>query len=317
MSIAIGGSVAYDYLMKVEGLFDEVILPNQLSQLTVNLVAPSVQKSFGGSAANVAYTLGLFEMHPILLSTVGNDFTEYAHHLHAVGVDLRHVLHFENLLTASYYAAVDQAENRIATFVKGATIYIEHTSFRSIPSVEWVLIVPAEIPAMRKWVEECITDQRPYFYDPSHQVWYLPTDELQRALHHSAGVFVNDSEVDCLLRRMGWTLDDLREQCPLLVVTHTEQGSHLYQGEVTHFIPAVPSPSVRNGTGAGDAYRAGFLAGLMMGETLEVVGRMASLSATYCVEQVGTQEHHFTWVEFAIRFQQAFPDIPLPPSWVA
>ncbi|MGV2435283.1 MAG UNVERIFIED_CONTAM: hypothetical protein LVT10_10695 [Anaerolineae bacterium] len=54
MSIVIGGAVSYDYLMKVEGLFQEVILPHQLSQLTVNLVSSDVQRSFGGSAGNVA-----------------------------------------------------------------------------------------------------------------------------------------------------------------------------------------------------------------------------------------------------------------------
>ena len=315
MSIVIGGAVSYDYLMKVEGLFQEVILPHQLSQLTVNLVSSDVQRSFGGSAGNVAYTLGLLEMQPIVISAVGHDFDPYADHLQLAGVEVRHLLHFEHGLTAAYYAFVDQAENRVATFVKGATRNMDDTSFRTVPSAEWVIILPSEISTMHKWVEECIADQRPFFYDPSHQVWYLPHAQLQRGLHHSLGVFINEVEAECILQRMGWTLDDLREQCPLLVVTHKEQGSVIYQREQVYHIPAVQPHTLQNGTGAGDAYRAGFLAGMMLGLPLDVAGRMGALSATYCVEQVGTQGHHFTRAEFATRFRQSFADVPFAPAW--
>ncbi|MFZ4827123.1 MAG: PfkB family carbohydrate kinase [Phototrophicaceae bacterium] len=313
MSIVIGGSLSYDYLMKVEGLFQEVILPHQLSQLTVNLVSSDVQRSFGGSAGNVAYTLGLLEMQPIVISAVGHDFNPYADHLKLAGVELRHLLHFEDCLTAGYYAFVDHAENRIATFVKGATRNMDETSFRTVPSADWVLIVPSEISTMHKWVEECIADERPYFYDPSHQVWYMPPDQLQRGIHHSLGVFINQAEADCILERMGWTLEELCHQCPLLVVTHKEEGSVIYQREQVYHIPTVQPRTLQNGTGAGDAYRGGFLAGLMLGMPLDVAGRMGALSATYCVEQEGTQAYHFTRAEFTTRFRQSFTDVPFAP----
>jgi adenosine kinase len=35
---------------------------------------------------------------------------------------------------------------------------------------------------------------------------------------------------------------------------------------------------------------------------------MGALAATYCVEQEGTQGHHFTRAEFVKRFRQSFDD---------
>jgi adenosine kinase len=53
------------------------------------------------------------------------------------------------------------------------------------------------------------------------------------------------------------------------------------------------------------------VAGLLRGLDLEAAGRVASLAATYVVEQVGTIEHHYTQAEFSRRYSEAFgADLP-------
>ena len=47
---------------------------------------------------------------------------------------------------------------------------------------------------------------------------------------------------------------------------------------------------------------------------VEVAGRVASLAATYVVEQVGTIEHAYTSLEFSSRCQEAF-GIELPAAF--
>jgi len=59
-------------------------------------------------------------------------------------------------------------------------------------------------------------------------------------------------------------------------------------------------------TGAGDAYRAGLVAGLLRGLDVPAAGRVASLAATYVIEQVGTAEHAYTRDEFSERYRDAF-----------
>src|SRR5258708_3316639 len=81
-------------------------------------------------------------------------------------------------------------------------------------------------------------------------------------------------------------------------------------------IPAAPCLRESDRTGAGDAYRAGLVAGLLRGLDLEVAGRVASLAASYVVEQVGTIEHAYTAVEFSSRCREAF-GIELPGEFWA
>ena len=71
-------------------------------------------------------------------------------------------------------------------------------------------------------------------------------------------------------------------------------------------IPAAPTDQEVDPTGAGDAYRAGLVAGLLRGLDVPTAGRVASLAATYAIEQVGTAEHSYSRQEFGERYRSAF-----------
>ena len=58
-------------------------------------------------------------------------------------------------------------------------------------------------------------------------------------------------------------------------------------------------------TGVGDAYRAGFLAGLAWEVSLERCAQLGSLLASYAIEVVGTQEYRFGDT-FLARFEDAY-----------
>jgi len=71
-------------------------------------------------------------------------------------------------------------------------------------------------------------------------------------------------------------------------------------------IPIAKAKKVVDPTGAGDAYRAGFLAGYLKALALPVCGRMGALAAAYTVEKFGTQTHHFTLTQFKKRYKVNF-----------
>jgi sugar/nucleoside kinase (ribokinase family) len=48
------------------------------------------------------------------------------------------------------------------------------------------------------------------------------------------------------------------------------------------------------------------VAGLLRGLDIPTAGAVASLAATYAVEQVGTIEHRYSANEFSERFREAF-----------
>jgi adenosine kinase len=69
---------------------------------------------------------------------------------------------------------------------------------------------------------------------------------------------------------------------------------------------AVPETKPVEPTGGGDALRAGFIAGLMWGLSLERATQLGSAVATEAVEVVGTQEYELHREPFLERFADAF-----------
>ena len=98
----------------------------------------------------------------------------------------------------------------------------------------------------------------------------------------------------------------LLDLADIVVTTLGRQGSRIATRLQAIDIPAAPPVREADPTGAGDAYRAGLVAGLLRGLELGAAGRVGSLAATYAVEHVGTIEHEYTRAEFAVRYQDAF-----------
>ena len=60
-------------------------------------------------------------------------------------------------------------------------------------------------------------------------------------------------------------------------------------------------------TGVGDAFRAGFIAGLSWGVSLERCAQIGSMLSAYVIAVVGTQEYRFNG-SFQRRFADAYGD---------
>ena len=51
------GSVAVDHIMVFRGRFRDLILPDKIHMLNVAFHVPALRKSYGGTAANIAFNL--------------------------------------------------------------------------------------------------------------------------------------------------------------------------------------------------------------------------------------------------------------------
>src|SRR5258708_16099909 len=110
---------------------------------------------------------------------------------------------------------------------------------------------------------------------------------------------------------MGRTMDGLRQLAERVVSTLGGEGSRIETATASHTIAPAPARAEVDRTGAGDAYRSGLVAGLLRGLDVPTAGAVASLAATYAVEQVGTIEHGYSHEEFAERFKGTYGR-PLP-----
>jgi adenosine kinase len=109
-----------------------------------------------------------------------------------------------------------------------------------------------------------------------------------------------------LAEKLGITEAELRRKVPITVMTRGEAGSVITVGDEVHEIPAAQCRQVVDPTGAGDAFRSGFVLGYKLKLPWPVVGRLASLTAVYAVEQHGPQQHAYTVQEFIARYRENF-----------
>jgi len=157
-------------------------------------------------------------------------------------------------------------------------------------------------------VNECRAAGVPYLYDPAMQLPRLDREQIEAGCSGAKILAGNDYEFGMMAEKLGVSEADLRKSVPITVMTRGEAGALItVDGEEFDIPPAKPEKVV-DPTGAGDAFRAGFVAGYRRGLSWPVVGRMASLSAVYAIEHPGTQQHRYSVEEYIARYRANFGD---------
>jgi len=113
---------------------------------------------------------------------------------------------------------------------------------------------------------------------------------LDLVANHVDILFANEAEITALYERntFGEAAAAARDNIALAVLTRSEAGSVILHGDDILTIEAEPTEIVDT-TGAGDAYAAGFLAGLTSGKSLNLCGRMASIAAAEIISHYGAR----------------------------
>jgi len=309
MAIICTGSIAYDYLMTFPGHFKDHILPDRLDSISLSFLVDSMVRQRGGVAPNIAYNLALLGEHPCLLATVGEDFEEYRKWLEDKGIDTGCTRVIPGLYTASFFVNTDLENNQIASFYPGAMAHASEISlcgFKEKPDL--VVISPNDPAAMSKYIKECIELGFPYLYDPSQQIVRLSAEDLCQGVQGAQSLFVNDYEFELLQKHTGLTKENFLSSLKFMVVTLGKKGASVYAGGREYKIPVFEPERIVDPTGVGDAFRGGFLRGYRLGLDWQTCGQMGALSAAYCLEQRGTQNHFYTPAQYVARYRTTFDD---------
>ncbi len=312
MRIVVTGSIAYDYLMVFPGHFKDHILPDKVHVLSVSFLVESMRRQRGGTAPNIAYNLALLGERPTVMGTVGEDFAEYRLWLEEQGIDTGAIKPIPDEFTSSCFINTDLQDNQITAFYPGAMAHAATLSLKAsnLQDADLVIIAPNDPLAMARYAAECRELGIPYLYDPSMQAPRMSAEELREGFSGAKVLTGNDYEFGMMAEKLGISEAELRSLVPITVVTRGEQGASIYADGEEFVIPAARPRQVVDPTGAGDAFRAGFVKGMLHGLSWEVVGRLASLSAVYAIEQRGTQQHHYTLQEFVERYRENFGPAP-------
>ena len=307
--ILVAGSLAYDYIMDFPGHFKDHILPDKLHCINISFLVDKLKKQRGGCAANIGYTLALLGQSPRIVAAAGRDFSEYAAWLQEQGVDVSAIHTVDDEITATCFITTDKLDNQITGFYVGAMKHARDISLkqRAGANPRMVIVAPDDPEAMLRHCREAREAGIKLVYDPSFQVTAMAGDKLYEGVEGAFALILNDYEFAVFSEKTGKSVEQLLEVVELLVVTLGEKGSEIHRkGHEKLSIPPAKVKDVVDPTGAGDAYRGGFVAGLVRGLPLEVCGRMGSTAAAFVVERYGTQNHAYSHLEFQQRFEENF-----------
>lgn len=307
MKIYVSGSLAFDRIMDFPGKFADHILPDKIHVLNVCFLVNSMKELFGGTAGNIAYNLALLGEKPIILATAGRDFNEYAGWLDELGLSNEGIHIIEDEFTAGAYITTDKADNQITGFNPGAMKYPCNYSIDGADAEDSIAIVaPGNVEDMKRFSAAYRERGIKYIFDPGQQIPAIPADDMEAMITGSTAVISNDYELEMIVRATGLDRSGLLERTSAVITTLGDRGSVVHTRDGSADIPACKAHEVLDPTGAGDAFRAGLIKGLVTGKDLPAAARMGAVTAAFSVQCQGTQCHRFTWEEFLERHDAVF-----------
>lgn len=260
---------------------------------------------FGGGAANIAAGIARLGVPVTLVSGVGSDFagSGYEGWLLSLGVTLD-LATDPGACTPTAYVFTDDSGDQITYFDWGAS---RTFAKREAPSLDFVHLATAD-PGFNVRVAE---KGRFVTFDPGQDIFWYSREQVERILARTKILFANRHEVAHLGGLLGVEREDLIRNIGTVVMTMDIEGSLLYNGGEEHQIPVVPVKAV-DPTGAGDAYRAGFLAAYHRGHAPLAACQVGATTASFAVEKAGCQTNLPDWEQMAERYRLHFGPLPAP-----
>jgi len=309
--IAVSGSIATDHLMTFPGRFGDQFVADQMDRVSLSFLVDDLQIRRGGVAANICFGMACLGLRPILVGAVGHDFADYRSWLERHGVDCDSVHVSELHHTARFLCTTDRDHNQIASFYAGAMSESREIELGPIAErvggLDLVVIGPSDPEAMLRHTDECRQRGIPFAADCSQQLARMEGPEIRRLIEGAAYLFSNDYEKALIEQKTGWSDEEVLDRVGVRVTTLGPKGARIdIKGEPSVHVPPAPERRKVDPTGVGDAFRAGFLAGLSWGLPLERCAQIGNLTATHVLEHVGGQEYELSQKEFLERFTEAY-----------
>ena len=312
MNILVSGSLAYDRIMDFPGKFSDHILPDKVHVLNVCFMINELKENFGGTAGNIAYALSLLGESPTIVATAGRDFESYREWFNKNNISTDNIKIIEEELTAGAYITTDLSDNQITAFNPGAMKFNASYDFESVAHDNTIAIVsPGNLDDMHNFSNIYKQKKIDYIFDPGQSLPAWNEEKLIEMIDGSKIFICNDYELQLTQEKTSMTIDDILEKTEIVVQTKSEHGSVVIMkehGQTKNIeIPAAEVDSVKDPTGAGDAYRAGLIKGFFLSDCDIVhAAKIGAVTAAYCVEVYGPQNFNFTSESFNNRFEKSF-----------
>lgn len=290
--LGVYGHVVLDYIFRVP----------KLPEPNTTVPVRERRRYFGGTAGNIARAAGRLGVRVAIASFVGQDFPkDYLEALQKDGVDTTDLLRLSGWQTPTAWIFSDPEGNQVAIIDQGPMqdpTGLEILS-HAVENSQWVHIGTGRPQYYERVVRLAKERGKRVAFDPSQEIHYVYDSDSFLAILQAADLFFGN--VFEFRRALGFlelgAPEDLLRYVEVAILTRGRDGSEIYTSEGTWQIPCVAPGKEVDVTGAGDAYRAGFYAGLSRGLDLPWCGLLGAATASFCIEGQGPQDRLPTWEE--------------------
>jgi adenosine kinase len=313
VSLLICGSIATDHLMSFGGRFKDSLVVEQLDKISLSFLVDDLEIRRGGVAPNMCFGLGRLGLRPVLVGAAGEDFTDYRSWLERHGVDCSFVRISETRHTARFVCTTDSGMAQFASFYPGAMSESRLMELAPIVSEvgepDFVLIAADDPEGMLRHTRECRQRGYRFIADPSQQLAFGEAELIRELIDGATYLFSNEYESAMIENKTGWSAAEILDRVGTQVTTLGADGVRILARDAAPIeVKAAAGVTAVEPTGVGDAFRAGFLAGLEWELGHELAAQVGCVLAAYVVETVGTQEYSFTAAQFVDRVRSSYGD---------
>ncbi|HET6398068.1 MAG TPA: carbohydrate kinase family protein [Candidatus Thermoplasmatota archaeon] len=286
--LAVCGHTNLDVLMRVKDL-------PQAGRSTPVLERTTAR---GGNGANIAIHAAGLGVPVRLWSRVGGDFpADWRADMERAGVDLRCLVVEPRTPTPTCYIFTDLLDRQAFAVDQGPMAAMgEHPPpeelLDGMPRGAWLHLATGDPLAYAHIADTAVRRGIRVALDPGQEMSFRYTlRELEGLLSFSDVLFVNEAELRVACEILGLTMaEDLLRFVDAVVVTRGAKGASLYRvGAKALHSNAFPVDRALDPTGAGDAFRSGWYAGLQAGASWEEALRWAQAAGASKVRHPGSQ----------------------------
>lgn len=302
-SVIVTGSVAYDEIMDFPGRFADHFHPEKLHQINVSFVVDKLNKQLGGIATNIAYNLSLATKAPVkVLAAVGHDGQTFLDFFQKNGITTDGIVTDKDLFTASGKVMTDTRDNQIWAYYYGASAKGKDIDLKKYSDKKSLVIISAvHADSFLHFQKQVIELHLPYLYDPGMSLTWISDKDLQQGVMNCRWLVGNDYEIAQIIKRIGKTINELTDY-GLRIITTLGEGGVAYQSKNESYrVAGYKVRDVVDPTGAGDAWRGGFIAGIVNGLSIVDSLKLGNALASFAVEQYGTVNHRPTMKQIRER----------------
>ena len=293
--IQVSGSVAFDTILKFEGLFSENLPSTKSGPIGLSFFCPEMKKEPGGCAANICYNLSLLEQNCSLLGSFGKDGETYFNELKNRGIDTSFSKLHEDCFTAQAVITTDSGGDQITSFHPGAMSLSGKVGISNLET-SYGIVSPNSYDAMLRHATEFEERHIPFIFDPGQALPMFEKKDVLRLIHMASWLTLNEYEGKLLSQILEQDLNSIVKKLntvkgSAIIQTLGENGARVFTKDEAFSVNAIQPIKENDPTGCGDAFRAGLLCGFNLKHNIQKSVMFGNAMGCVKVEKDGAQNH--------------------------